>query len=560
MNRFFTIVLLFILSVTTYSQNRPFYLMVNAPEYIPQNMQFEVSIFARISEANTKMVNFYLLVDDKVNINSAVLCSNNEKERLKYQVADFRGYLGKAYKVDLGLDSASSLFDSFFEVCVGFRARGVKETEIAFGLEVEFKDGAKEYFSSYDQFNESYPLPTVGLTFYKPQSLAGNSLELKNNSNLSFKLKNVSELNNLMIEFWSKLDSYSRNFFSIVNTANSDTLVSLSSNDYKIVSPNYKENVEVKNTAFLSKNAWTHYIVKLNKENGNAEVYANDKLLFLVPFDTFANPADLKFAFRNTQANNNLQVDLVKVWQFNNNIDLALTNKNYMSYQADSSRAYLNLTFDDSRALSKLNNLSNVTFQMNNVSLTLSDAPIFSQAPELNVYVYGSFYSIEWSNKEGKHAEMFVVERSFNGYEFTPIHRELSSDDPDKIYYYSDPKNVEDEIVIYRIKQINKDNTKIYSAQVKIGQGEKEPFHVGQNFPNPFNPTTQITVDFYESTEVEISVFNVVGKKLAKLHEGTISQGIHQFTFDGSNLPSGIYFFEVKSPSGSIVRKMILAK
>jgi len=534
--------------------------MVNTPEYIPINKSYEMSIFARISEVNTKLVNFYLLVDQKVEINKALLCNEEGKSELNYSETDFRDFLGKAYKIDLGLTSNSKLFDSFFEVCIGFKTRGLSETEIAFGLEVEFKNGDKEYFSSYDQRNNGYPLPTVQVAFYKPQPLAGNALLLRGLSHLSFRFKDEAPVNNLMLEFWGKVNSTNNMFFSLTDEYNRDTVISLSSNKYQIISPNYNEDLEVVERVFISKNTWNHYVIYFDTDNKLVEVYSNDLLMFKIPFERYTNKNNLKFVFTNKERNNGFHVDLLRVWEFNNSLDVSLRNKNYLNYEADSSKILLNISFDDENTLNRLNSLSDFTFAQKNIQLTLSDAPIFTQAPEINVFIHGSFYAIEWSNRETKIADEFVLEKSSNGYDFTAVHNEFSTDDLDKIYYYSDPINTNNEIVVYRLKQINKDGTIVYSPQVKIGQGKKEFFSVGQNFPNPFNPTTSISVEIFESSEFEISVFDIVGKKLAKLHEGPLNQGIHSFNFDGSNLPSGIYFFEVKSPTSVIVKKMILAK
>jgi len=63
-----------------------------------------------------------------------------------------------------------------------------------------------------------------------------------------------------------------------------------------------------------------------------------------------------------------------------------------------------------------------------------------------------------------------------------------------------------------------------------------------------------------ETIEVDIYVYDIVGEKVAVLNKGILSQGIHTFSFDGSSLPSGIYFCEAKSEKFTEVKKMILAK
>jgi len=55
-------------------------------------------------------------------------------------------------------------------------------------------------------------------------------------------------------------------------------------------------------------------------------------------------------------------------------------------------------------------------------------------------------------------------------------------------------------------------------------------------------------------------VFNVLGEKVATLIDGVQSAGIHTVSFDGSNLPSGLYFYSLQSGDRKITRKMILIR
>ncbi len=90
-------------------------------------------------------------------------------------------------------------------------------------------------------------------------------------------------------------------------------------------------------------------------------------------------------------------------------------------------------------------------------------------------------------------------------------------------------------------------------------------FELYQNYPNPFNPTTTIeysipTVTNGELTNVNISVFDILGRKVATLVNGLNSAGKHRIQFDASHLSSGIYFYLLKSGDFSVSKKMILMK
>jgi len=78
--------------------------------------------------------------------------------------------------------------------------------------------------------------------------------------------------------------------------------------------------------------------------------------------------------------------------------------------------------------------------------------------------------------------------------------------------------------------------------------------------PNPFNPQTTISLSLPVSGEVKISVFNLLGEVVAKIHDGWMDSGSHQFNFDGANLASGMYLLQVESPQSISTQKMILMK
>jgi hypothetical protein len=114
--------------------------------------------------------------------------------------------------------------------------------------------------------------------------------------------------------------------------------------------------------------------------------------------------------------------------------------------------------------------------------------------------------------------------------------------------------------VYYRLKQINKDGTVDYSSLVKLGKGKVETFTIKQNYPNPFNPKTTIVFELYQDSYVEVTIYNLEGQEIKKLYEGNLNKGEQQLTFDASNLPSGVYLYNISTPDYSQTKKMIFAK
>lgn len=81
-----------------------------------------------------------------------------------------------------------------------------------------------------------------------------------------------------------------------------------------------------------------------------------------------------------------------------------------------------------------------------------------------------------------------------------------------------------------------------------------------QNYPNPFNPSTQINFGLPQAGHVKLQVFNLLGKKIVTLVDGSMQAGRQSVTFNASNLPSGMYIYRLETASNVLVRKMILIK
>jgi len=81
-----------------------------------------------------------------------------------------------------------------------------------------------------------------------------------------------------------------------------------------------------------------------------------------------------------------------------------------------------------------------------------------------------------------------------------------------------------------------------------------------QNYPNPFNPSTNIQVFIVKSGLATVSIYNALGQKVKNVFEGTMSKGYHNFTFDGSELSSGIYMICLTTNEAVEMKKILLLK
>lgn len=85
-------------------------------------------------------------------------------------------------------------------------------------------------------------------------------------------------------------------------------------------------------------------------------------------------------------------------------------------------------------------------------------------------------------------------------------------------------------------------------------------YSLKQNYPNPFNPTTNIKYDLPFDNFVTIKVFSILGTEIMTLVNEFINAGSYNVSFNGSNLPSGIYYYKINAGSFEEIRKMILLK
>ncbi|MBI2618811.1 MAG: T9SS type A sorting domain-containing protein [Ignavibacteriales bacterium] len=114
----------------------------------------------------------------------------------------------------------------------------------------------------------------------------------------------------------------------------------------------------------------------------------------------------------------------------------------------------------------------------------------------------------------------------------------------------------------YRIKQIDFSGAYTYysAAEVEVGLAPQE-LALEPNYPNPFNPTTNISFTVPEDGRAVLRVYNMLGQEVAVLFEGEAVAGrLYRATFDASALPTGVYVSRLESGGQSVMRKMLFVK
>ena len=95
---------------------------------------------------------------------------------------------------------------------------------------------------------------------------------------------------------------------------------------------------------------------------------------------------------------------------------------------------------------------------------------------------------------------------------------------------------------------------------VPISGTVPEKFMLYQNFPNPFNPSTNIKFDIAHKTNVVIEIFDITGGKVTTLANTSLDAGSYSVDWDASANSSGLYFYRITTDQYSATRKMILVK
>ena len=85
-------------------------------------------------------------------------------------------------------------------------------------------------------------------------------------------------------------------------------------------------------------------------------------------------------------------------------------------------------------------------------------------------------------------------------------------------------------------------------------------FDLYQNYPNPFNPSTEIKFKLTKRTYVTLTIYDLLGRNIRTLFKGEKEPGVFSFDFKPGNISTGIYLYQLLTPSTAISKKMIYIK
>ena len=191
---------------------------------------------------------------------------------------------------------------------------------------------------------------------------------------------------------------------------------------------------------------------------------------------------------------------------------------------------------------------------------TFSFVPV--ELVSFSAEAFGGNVNLSWITATELNNQGFQIERrNSESAEWTEIGFVNGNGSSTEIKYYSYTDNsVPVGKYFYRLKQMDFSGGYEYSNEIEVTILQADDFVLNQNYPNPFNPSTKISFIIPNSSFVTLKVFDVLGNEVETLINGDISAGSYEIEFNGKNLTSGVYFYNLTAGNFSKTMKMILSK
>jgi hypothetical protein len=198
----------------------------------------------------------------------------------------------------------------------------------------------------------------------------------------------------------------------------------------------------------------------------------------------------------------------------------------------------------------------------------LSNNSTFSRDP--SIIVSGLVVHVVWEDNRDGNSEIYY-KRSTNGGVDWEADTRLTNNIYSSLYPFV---SVMGSFVHVIWQEARDGNNEIYYKRnptgnsvgiIKINSIIPKEYKLEQNYPNPFNPTTKIKFDIKkefrsQESEVKLIIYDILGRKIEDLVNEKLQPGSYEITFDGANLPSGIYFYQLKVGEFVETKKLVLLK
>ncbi len=129
-------------------------------------------------------------------------------------------------------------------------------------------------------------------------------------------------------------------------------------------------------------------------------------------------------------------------------------------------------------------------------------------------------------------------------------------------FKYATKRRLDNDNSAYILKTVGRYENTVLRKEGEFATNSTLPkdTELHDSYPNPFNPTTKISFSLAQKSRIILKVFDLLGREIKILADGIYEAGKYEFNFDGSTLPSGLYFYNLTHGANSITKKMLLIK
>ncbi len=169
---------------------------------------------------------------------------------------------------------------------------------------------------------------------------------------------------------------------------------------------------------------------------------------------------------------------------------------------------------------------------------------------------------LDWQTQTELNNNGFEVQRKLENSEWITIgfvQGNGTTTETKSYTYLDDISEITATKIYYRLKQIDFNGNYEFSKEVEVIVLPYN-YSLSQNYPNPFNPTTKISWQSPISSWQTLKIYDMLGNEVAILVNEYRPAGNYEVEFSGSDLPSGVYFYQLKAGSFIQTKKMILLK
>jgi hypothetical protein len=279
---------------------------ISFPDNISSNSAFDISLIASNPYANADRLVLYFEPSHGLNFKNMELRSFENESGILCRKINFEGKEDDVYRADIDLVKNKIDSKSYFQLLIAFKADNISSADLKFsGI---FKEGneTRGYIQSAgdSETEDSLKFSITHLKFYKPQKLAGNSIQFSSGSELNISLNN-NDVKHLLTEFWIKISNKQTEFLKLIDKRSGETLCDISTNPFQMVSIQSQDQFssQLVNPYFISRSNWYHFSILTSLDEYSLSVYGGNILIGKSALPSFIKAGDLQWNFENNSQN-----------------------------------------------------------------------------------------------------------------------------------------------------------------------------------------------------------------------------------------------------------------